>query len=212
MKGFIPQVIALLRGWLLNFKTVLPVQGLLVGQTSTQITATVAIAEEGIVLVDAVTTAKNQQKSAVEALNEWKKPGGTGLAVIRKSIDDMKGDPGYTKTIGDILGTVSVEEPFDAADFTPVGEAIPKPGYNEITFKKYGVELMSIDYRVKGTTSWVHLGNVKDSGFHHVYVWPVTTPPTPTPTSVDLEYRLTGVMHDVLIGHISTTFEANFQF
>jgi hypothetical protein len=213
MKSFIPAAIAMLRAWLLNFKTVLPVQGLLVGQTSTQITATVAIAQEGIALVDTLTAAKAAQKSAVTALHTWKKPGGTGLAVLRDNIDDMKGDPGYTKAIGDILGTVSIEEPFDAIDYKPVGKAIPQPGYNLINFEKLGVDLMSIDYRVKGTSGWVHLGNVQNSGFHHAYTMPVVTPPvSPAPTSVDLQYQLTGILHDVLIGHPSDPFGATLMY
>jgi hypothetical protein len=213
MKSFIPTVIALLRAWLLNLKTVVPVQGLLVGQTGPQNTATAANAQQGMDLIDALANAKAAQKAAVTALNLWKKPGGTGLAVIRKSIANMKTDPGYTGAIGDILQSVGGEEDFDAIDFKPVGEAIHQPGYNLIEFFKHGVESMLIEYRVKGTVDWIDLGRVTQTGFHHVYTLPVVVPPiSPAPTSVLLEYRLTGVMHDVLIGHESDLFECNFVF
>ena len=212
MKGFIPVAIALLRAWLLNLKTVVPVQGLLVGQTGPQNTATAANAQQGMDLIDALAAAKAAQKAAVTALHLWKKPGGTGLAVIRKSIADMKTNPGYTGDIGDVLQSVGSEEDFDAIDFKPVGEATHQPGYNLIEFVKHGVEFMRIEYRVKGTVDWIDLGRVSLTGFHHVYTLPVTSPPTPAPTSVLLEYRLTGVMHDVLIGHESDPFECNFVF
>src|ERR1039457_4033702 len=208
MKGFIPVAIALLRAWLLNLKTVVGVQGLLVGQTSGQNTATAANAQQGMDLIDA----KAAQKAAVTALHLWKKPGGTGLAVIRKSIADMKTNPGYTGDIGDVLQSVGSEEDCDAIDFKPVGEATHQPGYNLIEFVKHGVEFMRIEYRVKGTVDWIDLGRVSLTGFHHVYTLPVTSPPTPAPTSVLLEYRLAGVMHDVLIGHESDPFECNFVF
>ncbi len=211
-KDFIPQKIALLRAWLLNFFNALPGQAAAVHQTTTQVNATKAIAQTGMDKIDALVNAKAAQKAAVTDLHTWQKPGGTGLAVLRKNIDDIKGDPGYNSTIGGILRTVGIHEEFDAIDFKPTGEAIGQPGYILLNFVKHGVELMCLEFRLKGTTEFIHLGNVKDSGFHHVYTLPVVVPPvTPAVHSVVLEYRFTGVMHDVLIGHPSDLIVVTFE-
>jgi hypothetical protein len=211
-KGFIPHATALLKGWLLNLKTVLPVQGLLVGQTAPQIVVTQDNLQAGMDKIDLIVTKKAEYNSAVKDFHDWQKAGGTGLGVIRKTIDGYKTNAGYTPAIGGIMRTEGTDLPFDPTTYKPVGKAINQAGYNLITFVKHGVDLMSIDYRVKGTVGWVHIANVRDSGFHHVYVLPVTVPPTPTPTSVDLEYQLTGILPDVLIGLPSDPFGATFMF
>jgi|ERR1017187_5975134 hypothetical protein len=212
-KGFIPQVIALLKAWLLNLKTVLPVQGLLVGQTGPQIIVTQDNIQAGIDKIDLIVTKKAEYNAAVHDFHEWQKAGGTGLGGIRKNVETYKADPGYTPGIGGIMRTEGTDVHVDPTSFKPDGKSTPQAGYNLITFFKHGVDLMSIEYRVKGTVDFIHLGNVQDSGFHHVYVQPVVTPPiVPAPTSADLEYRLTGIIHDVLIGHPSDIFGATFMF
>jgi hypothetical protein len=209
--SFIPRKIAQLRGWLLNFFTNLPGQAAAVHFSSTKVDAAKANAQQGIDLIDALVEAKAAQKSAVTALHIWQKPGGKGMGQLRKDVDEIKTDPGYTKVIGDLLRTVGIHEDFDALDFKPEGTGTAHPGYVLIEFLKYGVELMSISFRLKGDTEWTHLCNISGNNYHHHFTLPITDPPaSPAIYSVVLEYKLEGIMHDVLIGDPSNTITVLF--
>ena len=133
-KGYLPTVNALLKAWLLNLKTVLPVQGLLVGQTGPQIIVTQDILQAGMDKIDLVDTKKAEYDSAVKDLHDWQKSGGTGLAVIRKSIGGYKTNGGYTPAIGGIMRVIGTDTPFDPTTYKPVGKAIPQAGYILIDF------------------------------------------------------------------------------
>lgn len=212
MNSYIPHAIALLRAWLLNFFNKIGTHGLAVGRTAPQIITDKALAQQGMDKIDAVVATKAAQKAAVHDLQDWMKSGGSGLAVLRLIIDLIKANPGCTSLIAEDLGAVSPHETFDAVGYQPTGTAVAQAGYVLVNFEKLGVDLMCINYRLKGETVWNHIGDLKISGYHHVFSLPVVIPPVlPVVRSVVLEYQLIGILHDHAIGHPSDLIVCTFE-
>ncbi len=210
MEGYFPRKIALIRAWLLNLVTLLPAKGPMVGQTALQITTTQGLASAGMAKIDAVVAAKAASKAAVKDYLNWAKPNGSGLAVIKKSVDEYKTNIGYTTAIGEALMVIGSHDPIDPETYKPTGSAVAQASYVLVKFDKKGVDLMSVDFRVKGATEWTHIGNLSVSPYHHTFTMPPVIPPAVALNSVILEYKLVGILHDIEIGLASDIIPVTF--
>ncbi len=212
-KDFIPHVMSKLRAWLLLGKKNISTIAGAVGYTPTQTTAYENKAQEGMDAIDAVDTTKANYKSAVKNLHEWMSPKGKGLNVLRGYANTIKSNPGCTNAVGALMQYWGSHELIDFVNYKPSGTAKAHNGYILIKYDKMGVDLMSVYYRVKGSNTWIHIGNLSETSYHHHYVLPVVDPPvTPAIMAVVLEYKLVGVHHDIEIGQPSDTFLETYVF
>jgi|CXWJ01.1.fsa_nt_gi hypothetical protein len=187
--------------WLQNFSSKIATQGPVLGLTAPQITALQTLCDD---LVTSITKAEESKRDAQETTNAKNAQKASTLSSMRLSIKNMKSTVAYTEAIGEDLGIVGNEQPFDPATFKTTLKARTFPGYVNIEFLKGKSDGINIYGRLKGTASWIFLA--RDTASPYNDTRPLTTPNTPETR----EYMAIGVLDDQQIGQQSDVVEVTF--
>lgn len=187
--------------WLQNFSTKIAPQGPVLGLTAAQITDLQDLCAK---LSDSITKAEQSKRDAQEITNAKNALKSNTLSNMRLSIKNMKSTVAYTEAIGEDLGIVGSEQPFDPATFKTTLKARTFPGYVNIEFLKGKSDGVNIYGRLKGAANWTFLA--RDTASPYNDTRPLTTPNTPETR----EYMAIGVLDDQQIGQQSDVVEVTF--
>ncbi|MCX6352546.1 MAG: hypothetical protein NTX03_11925 [Bacteroidetes bacterium] len=193
-ENFFPAKYSLRRPWLVNYKAQIAVRGPALGLLAPEITSRQTRCQNMIDSIDAQITADVALKTATANRDLVFK---NEYGLLSKSIATDKNLGTYTTTIGEALGIIGSEHPFDPLTYATEITGTITPEGVRVTFKKDGAEGVRIYYRILGTQPWVLLG----LDLHSPYI---DNHPKANPNLPEVrEYMAMGWFDDHEIGVIS---------
>ena len=155
-------------------------------------------------LIESITAVDNQKKALKAIVDVKKKAIEMQGGALRIEISRHKMASGYTESIGQDLGIVSVNIGFDTNTYKPKLNTEIFGGYIRIKYRKNGADGINIYHRKKGTVNWIFLTRTTKSPFDHRIVLATAGQPE------HWEYRALGVINDSEIGIASDIVEIVF--
>jgi hypothetical protein len=159
---FIPSKDAELLSWSANYSAKIATLGASVGLTPAEITDQQDKAQVVIDAVNKVTQKTQEKEEAVTAKNLVR---ANELQELSNTAIVIKRHPQFTDNIGDELGIMGSNVPYQRSTLRSDIRATAYPGLVEIRFKKRGQTGGGVFSRLQGADNWELLGNTAVSPF-----------------------------------------------
>ena len=199
--SFFPKTDPTLALWAANYKEKISSNIAVLNLTQEQATTEINYCN---ILIESITAVENQKKALKAVVDAKKKAIEMQGGALRVEISRHKMAPGYTESIGQDLGIVSVNIGFDINAYKAKLTAEMFGGYIRIKYRKNGADGINIYHRKKGNINWIFLTRTTKSPFDHRITLATAGQPE------HWEYRALGVINDSEIGIASDIVEIVF--
>jgi hypothetical protein len=191
----------LLSAWSINYDTKILLYAAMLGITPAEL---VAMTDRNKDLREAIANGNASQQTAKQA-NAAADTLIIGYKTdMRLIIKGFKANPNFTPAMGEDLGIIGTDTPFDPNTYKAGLSAVTYPGHVTLKFPKNGVDGVIIYSRAKGDATFTKLSF--DSSSPYVDNRPLKVPGVPETR----EYMAIGVIDDVEVGQASDIVEVAF--